>query len=409
MKTLRLTLMVMFAMFFMASCSEDSDNSEQMTNYVTLEIKGESQMTEDNTDGIDVTVGLAYAMDKDVQVTLSLTGDEMNAVRLEPQTVNFPAGEKSATVKVLSNNANVLVQQEVVFVRVEHCSDTKMAAINPEGVAVTVKPNIMIAELTEEQKALIEGYKTNLGIDLYRILGFIDVETTITYGNDDKDAENAGNDTRVIKGTSVITLSEHATAEKPVLKMTSNPMGMESYMYEKLLRCTTEDPDGYFESDPVAVALKEAANYDKSKEEFSVVLDNIELNADGTLNFTAMTEDFYGDDITLIPFDYTYSVWTRLNEKAQSGETVYVNDGDTNVEYTILELLEQYNTFNPRYYLGCTDISYDYYENEPSNYVAPSSQYDFNNGTMTFDFAWDYGAGMFLYDYIHVHVTYTMK
>lgn len=398
--------MVMMAVFTMASCSEDSDSSEQMTNYVSLKAEGESAMTEDNTSGLDITVSMAYSMDKDVSVVLALTGDDKDAVRLSSETVNFPAGQKSATVKVLSNNANVLVVQEVVYVKIASCSDSKMAPINADGVALTIKPAAKVPELTEEQMQLIEGYKNNLGIDLTRILGVVNVNTEITYGNDDKETENSGNDTRVISGSSVITLSEHATAERPVLKMTSNPMGLESYMYEKLLRCTTEDPDGNFDADPVAMALKDAVNYDKSKEEFSVILDNIGVNPDGTLDFTAVMEDEYGDEVVKVPFAYTYSVWTRLNEHA--GDMVNVEEGNTYVEYSIGELIEQYNTFNPALYLGNSDVSSDEYEAELSNFVQPSARYDFGAGNMTFEFSWDYGAGMVLYDYIRVKVTYTM-
>ena len=403
MKFCKTLLALTIALVSMASCSEKTDSNEQMNNYVTLSVEGESAMTEDNTEGLVVNVSMAYTLDHDASVQLSLTGDEKEAVKLSSNKVTIPAGKKTASVKVLSNNANVLSIQEVVNVVVSSCSDANMKPMDTKGIALTIKPNAMVPELTAEQLALIKGYKDNLGIDLTKVLGIVDVTTTVTYGNDDKDAENKGNDTRVFNGKSVITLSDKATADKPVLKMISNPMGMESYMYDRLLRCTTEEPDGYFDADPINTALLSVVNYNKSTESFSAVLDNITLNTDGTLNFTAVE-----DDKTIVPFEYTYSVWTRINEMANAGNTVNVNEGSTYVEYSIKDLLEQYSTFSPAKYLGNTDITIDAYGATPSNFVLPSAKYDFNNNTMSFDFAWDYGNGSYLNDYVRIKANYTM-
>ena len=403
MKFCKTLLALTIALVSMASCSEKTDSNEQMNNYVTLSVEGESAMTEDNTEGLVVNVSMAYSLDHDASVQLSLTGDEKEAVKLSSNKVTIPAGKKTASVKVLSNNANVLSIQEVVNVVVSSCSDANMKPMDTKGIALTIKPNAMVPELTAEQLALIKGYKDNLGIDLTKVLGIVDVTTTVTYGNDDKDAENKGNDTRVFNGKSVITLSDKATADKPVLKMISNPMGMESYMYDRLLRCTTEEPDGYFDADPINTALLSVVNYNKSTESFSAVLDNITLNTDGTLNFTAVE-----DDKTIVPFEYTYSVWTRINEMANAGNTVNVNEGSTYVEYSIKDLLEQYSTFCPAKYLGNTDITIDAYGATPSNFVLPSAKYDFNNNTMNFEFAWDYGNGSYLNDYVRIKANYTM-
>lgn len=403
MKLCKTLLALAIAVVSLASCSESADSNEQMTNYVTLSVEGESAMTEDNEDGLVVNVSMAYSLDHDVSVQLALTGDEKGAVKLDKNTVTLPAGKKTASVKVVSNRANVLLTQEVVNVVVASCPDANMKALDAKGVVLTIKPNAMVPELTAEQLALIKGYKDNLGIDLTKVLGIVDVTTTVTYGNDDKDAENKGNDTRVFNGKSVITLSDKATADKPVLKMISNPMGMESYMYDRLLRCTTEEPDGYFDADPINTALLSVVNYNKSTESFSAVLDNITLNTDGTLNFTAVE-----DDKTIVPFEYNYSVWTRINEMANAGNTVNINEGSTYVEYSIKDLLEQYSTFCPAKYLGNTDISIDAYGATPSNFVLPSAKYDFNNNTMNFEFAWDYGSGSYLNDYVRIKANYTM-
>lgn len=394
--------------FVLASCGEDVDTSEKMSNYVMLTANGESAINEDNTEGIDLTVMMAYTLDEDVSVDLEITGDSAGAVRLSETTVNLPAGQKTATVKVLSNNANVLGAQEVVYVKIAKCSQPKMLPLDANGIAVTVKPSTVVPELTEEQLELIKGYKENLGIDLTRMMGIVDVKTTITYGNDDKDGENNGEDTKTYTGRSVITLSDKATADKPLLKMVSNPMGMESYMYDRLLRCTTEESEGYFSGDPISAVLTQAVGYDKSKESFSTSLDSIGVSADGTLSFLATQTDEYGGEVVKVPFSYEYSVWTRLNEMAAAGQTVEVEEGDNKAEYSISELLEQYQTFNPTKYLGNSDEATDAYGADPSNFVKPTGTYDLKAGIMTFNFSWDYGAGSYLYDYVRVNVVYTL-
>lgn len=411
MKTFKTLLLLLTCILAMASCSESSDNSEKMTNYVSLAANGVTSMNEDDSTGIEITVNMAYSTDKDATVTLALTGDDAGAVSLSPQTVTIPAGKKSATTTLVSNFKGALVTAENISVTIASCSDDNMKSMDAKGLILTVKPVTAMPELTAAQLELINGYKKNLGIDLMKVLGVVNVSTTITFGNDDKDGENSGNDTRTLSGRSVTTLSDKATADKPVLKMLSNPMGMESFMYEKLRRCTTEDPDGYFAADPYAAALTKAVDYNLATETFSVVLDGITVNADGTLDFTAAQANNYGDEVTKVPFDYTYSVWTRLQQMGD--KTVSVNEGSeesTNlVGYTVSEILNTYTQyFNPSVYLGNSDISSDTYGHSPSNYIAPSGKADFTKGTMTFSFPWDYGNGSILNDYIRVNTVYTM-
>lgn len=93
---------------------------------------------------------------------------------------------------------------------------------------------------------------------------------------------------------------------------------------------------------------------------------------------------------------------------AKAGKTVNISEGKNTVEYSIQDLINQYNTFNPSYYLGNSDVSKDAYGAKLSNFTTPSAKYDFNKGTMSFNFSWDYGSGMILNDYIKINVNYTM-
>ena len=405
MRNLKITI-ALFSLMLWVACGENVDTTERMSNYVMLTAKGETSFTEDVAEGIEVNAMMAYRMDKDVSVRLRIEGDDKNAVKTDKDTLVFKAGTKTASFRVLSNQKSLLAVQEVIRVVIDSCSDPKMTPFG-NGVNITVKPNAEIPPLTDEQLKLIAGYKDQLGIDLTRMMGVSNCTVTIKFGNDDKEAWNEGKDTRTFIGKSIITLSDKATAETPVLKMVGNPMGMGSYIYEVFRKVTTEDKD-FFMQMPVSAAVLQAVAYDYPKETFNVTLDGITLNRDGTLNFTSQMEDEYGDEVTKIPFDYKFSAWERMKKMAAEGKTVEVDEGGTTAEYALSDLLQQIGTLNPTYYLGNSNIATDAYGNEPSNYVTPMGKVDFKAGVMEFVFPWDFGAGGFLSDYINIHVVYTM-
>ncbi len=146
-----------------------------------------------------------------------------------------------------------------------------------KAVTLTIKPDSDIPVLTAEQQKLIEGYKQNLNIDLTKILGKVKVDTKVTFNDDDKIDINNNNDTRSFSGVTIITLSEKATANKPVLKMVSNAMGMAAFNYEMLRKRTVEDTE-FWTQMPYSKAVMENINYDYNKETFTMTLDGIEVN-----------------------------------------------------------------------------------------------------------------------------------
>src|SRR3712207_2025295 len=126
MKTIKQLFILVLVITGLTACSTKSDVPEQMTNYVTLAATGETTMTDDNADGLEITVSLAYSLDHDAIVNLGLDGDDKGAVKLNTTQVSFKAGEKKATVKLLSNQSNLLVTQEVVYVKVTSASETNI-------------------------------------------------------------------------------------------------------------------------------------------------------------------------------------------------------------------------------------------------------------------------------------------
>lgn len=401
-KTLFMFMALLSVMVAFTSCSSDDDNNSQtQSNGVSMTVSGSSSIAEDDTEGITVDVMLAYAPTSQQTITLSLTGNDNDVARIDPTVLTISAGQKTAQFKIFSNNKSLLLENCVLTVNATFSdSNMKLSGSAPQ---VTITPKAGMPALTDAQKQLIEGYKTKYGIDLTKVLGKIKVSSTVTFNDDDKATYNEGNDTKEYTGATIITLSDEATADKPVLKMTSNPMGLTTFLYD-MLRKQTVDDNEYFMQMPYNSAVMAALNYDATKETFEVTLDGIAIDpTTGNLDFTAVRLNEYEEPITIVPFDYTYSVWERLKSKAEAGESVTVDDGEEQASYTLTELINDYGvTLNPSVYLGTTTIDTNYWEN--NLYVTPSGKIDFKNGSMTFTFPWDFQQAS---GYERINVSYS--
>lgn len=401
-KTLFMFMALLSVMVAFTSCSSDDDNNSQtQSNGVSMTVSGSSSIAEDDTEGITVDVMLAYAPTSQQTITLSLTGNDNDVARIDPTVLTISAGQKTAQFKIFSNNKSLLLENCVLTVNATF-SDNNMK-LSGSAPQVTITPKADMPALTDAQKQLIEGYKTKYGIDLTKVLGKIKVSSTVTFNDDDKATYNEGNDTKEYTGATIITLSDEATADKPVLKMTSNPMGLTTFLYD-MLRKQTVDDNEYFMQMPYNSAVMAALNYDATKETFEVTLDGIAIDpTTGNLDFTAVRLNEYEEPITIVPFDYTYSVWERLKSKAEAGESVTVDDGEEQASYTLTELINDYGvTLNPSVYLGTTTIDTNYWEN--NLYVTPSGKIDFKNGSMTFTFPWDFQQAS---GYERINVSYS--
>lgn len=407
MKKKTLILATLPAMLLAWGCKEGGE--ETMTNYLTLAAVGETTMTEDDTTGLTVRVEVAYTLNSPTTITLTLMGDSRGAVRLDPAELTIASGQKTATTRLRSNLGGVLSTPENVSVTFVAASDANIRTMSAAGLTLTVRPATEVPTLTDAQVALVEGYRSRYNFDLMRLLGQLSVRTVITFGDADKDAENEGEYTRTYEGRSVVTLSEHSTAETPMLRFVSNPLGMESFMHEKL-RASTVEENEFFLQQPVPKALFDLVNYNEATETFSAQLDSVRIGQNGTVEFTAPTiANRYMEDeaVTRVPFSYNWSVWNRLD--GMRSQEVTVAEGETNASYTVQQLFDDnyQEYFNPVIYLGKDAVDEDGKDNEPSMWVAPTASADFSAGTMTFTFAWDYGDNK-LTDNVRVNVTYTM-
>lgn len=383
-----------------SACNEETGNGGYSgTNKIYLSTEKEAVITENDTTPLAITVDLTTSCPEDITLEFEILDDEQDALRLENNPVTIKAGERQATFHAVSNNRNLL--EEEIRVRIALSTFPQGMQLD-KTLEIAVKPNPSIPQLTEAQLALLEGYKNRYGIDLSPWIGIVPCKTTVYSPGDGYIQAFVSAFTREMEGYSIITLSEEATADTPVLKMTENPLGLTEYLYWVLRQVTIEDEEffAYPDTDlnPNNLRFMELLQWDKeSQETFSMTLDGITLdNINGKqadVSFTAPVLNSYEEEITAVPFNYNFSAYTREQEMLASG----------NAELT--ELVSYGITANPQYYLFSSTISEDYWE-MPENYIAPKATIDFGKGTLNFEFVFDHAnAG----GYSRIYVEYTLQ
>lgn len=373
----------------MTSC-EEPETGYEGTNYIYLESASSSMY--DNA-SLEISVVLTTALDQDLTLTLK-TDDTEGIITLEGNPVTIPAGERSGAVTVKSaelseNFMNFRISLDESTVLPENVKWDKDFTFTVNSSAVP--------DLTDDQLAIIEAYKTATGIDLSKYLGLVEVSTVYTASSQDS---NIPLPAVTLTGITAITLSEESTADQPVLKMTNNPMGIQDILYSKLKSLTLENPDWTNEdASPDFKTLLDAIEWTStSTETFTMSLDGIKPKADKTVEFLDEVTfiDSYGDEVTQtkVPFEFYFSAYEREKEALAAGKIGTA----VNPEWYYTA------TVNPASNLNTDDVSEDTWE--VGNYIAPSAS--ISTDKMVFSFSiYNSMDASYDYDYSKVVATYT--
>ena len=372
----------------LVSCEKPADNGYEGTNYIYLSADNTSMYGIAGS-AITVNVMLTTALDYDAEITFEVENGD-GIVELSGNPVSIPAGSTTASFEIACVDDIVLEQNVTCNVVLGE------SAANPEGINVRdpFSFTVMVADsgmLTDEQQAIIDAFRESTGIDLSKYIGLIDVSMVYT-GTDPSSGEPLAPET--IKGQTLVTLSEASETGKPVLKMLSNPMGIQDKMYEALRTVTVDNTDYWYAEYalPCYGMLMSAINWTSTSDEvFTMSLDNITINADGTADFLGEGRNQYDDPITIVPFGYSFSAYDR--------ELAAIADGTLDIENTPEWAGDC--TANPAYHLNCDDISADAYE--VGNWTEAEASV--SNESMVFTFC-VYRCN-FDYDYTRVVATYT--
>ena len=371
----------------MTSC-EEPETGYEGTNYIYLD--SESSSMYDNA-SLEISVVLTTALDQDLTLTLK-TDDTDGIITLEGNPVTIPAGERSGSVTVKSaelteNSMNFRISLDESTVLPENVKWDKDFTFTVNSSAVP--------DLTDDQMAIIEAYKTATGIDLSKYLGLVKVSTVYTASSQDSDIPLPA---VTLTGITAITLAEESTTDQPVLKMTDNPMGLQETLYSKLKANTIDNPywaESEAEYAPSYTQLLKAINWTADSDEiFSMSLDGIMPGTDKKVEFlTDVTfTDSYGDEVTQhkVPFEFAFSAYDREKAALEAGTIGTEAYPDWLYDATV----------NPDFYLNTDDVSEDYYE--CGNWTASSAEISAEKMTFTFCI-YNYNE----YDYSKVVATYT--
>lgn len=408
---IRLMIITVTALIFM-SCNDEKDYSSHFSNYIQLSVKGNPSLNEDETRPVNIQLMLANTLREDAIITLELSENDNNILRLSQSDITIKSGEKTAGIEILSNNKGILKSQHVAKLKVKSYSNPDMKPWNE--LSIIVKPGNDIPELNDEQIKLIEGYKNKWGLDLYRFIGKLSYSTTVTFNSGDLGVLYDNSDTRIYEGTSTVTLSEHSSPEHPMLKIISNPLGMTSFLWEMMRRCTIENSVWKDETNnPEPSAILKAIGYDAEKETFDVSLDGISiLPEENKVTFLKQVMTSSGNEeheieptwTTVVPFEYRFSAWERFVKLSETDTRYTFKEGQVSVEKHLKDAPEVYQ-LNPVHHLSYSNLDKDGWEE--GNFVEPSASYNLEKGTLSFIFSWDctISSG----GYTQIRVTYTLN
>lgn len=353
------------AMLVALGCNKTQNPAYEGTNYIYL--SGNSTMNEAQTEALAIDVTLTTAPSADLTLDFEIEGIE-GVLSLQGTPLTIKAGEKTAQFSVVSNKAGILKETSVF--KIQLAADSKL----PEGVSftkaftITVEPG-PTSSLTEEQKAIIAAYKEKSGIDLNKYIGLLNVSTVIT-GTDQESKKPL--DPVTVTGVTEITLGESSTADAPVLKMVSNPMGVQDKMYSVLRAVTVEDTE-YWANEGLEYnwALMQTISWNADSDEtFSMSLDNISFDSEGAISFLGTGYAQYGDEITIVPFSYSFSAYDRELAAIENHTWEPTEEGAE-------------ATANPAYHLNIDDIAKDAWEG--GNWIKPAASIS-EDGSLVFKF-----------------------
>ncbi|MDU2113573.1 MAG: DUF4929 family protein [Prevotella bivia] len=406
MKTTTTTLLLFLAvmMGIMVSCSKDDNAGYEGKNYTMLSAVGDNQIRESANEPLEIKLLSSYTAKENTTITLALKDNDEGAVRLKEEKVTIKAGEKTAMVYIESTHKYVYTKPQHITLTVVSSSDKRMELAS--DLMITVVPSPVTASLTEEQRKLIEGYKKDYNIDLYRLLGELKCKVDLVFPIADLELF-PGEEKRSFETTTTITLSEKSTPTKPVLKMIQNPLGLTGFAYERL-RKVTDQGEQWSDPSTHGYQVVKAIGFDASKETFAMELDNIRIDpVTKKIEFLDIVTNMYDEKVLNIPFIFHYSAWERQKKMAQDNVMVKVPNGDQPwTEENMNDLIRMGISFRPENCFYYSPLDRDSYKNEPTDWFEASAKLDLEANQMIFHFPWDHDTCS---GHTNVRVVYTLK
>ncbi len=391
-----------FTIFFLslitliACATEDNASGEFLgENKIVLIPQTSVYLKDNSTDEITIDLHLIKALNTPLKLKFELQGnivDNTKIIDIESPVIELLAGQKKAQIKIKSTSRKLITETtSISLLLVENNSSLNLE----KNIEIILQPLTPTDELTPEQIDLLEHYKSK-DLDLFPLIGDVEMTGTIHFPGDGNLESIYDKKTIQISGITTFTLSEKATAEKPILKMVSNAMGLESYLYQLFRDLTIDDlvfwnnqsPD----APPANKNIMELIGLTReSKETFEVMLNDIEIDLNTKeISYIGKGEDFYGDEINIVPLTYKYSAFERLQKLIDEKNPIAI------------ENIENGGNINPAAIINNTDIKSDEYEND----TWTESTAHFSKDKISFNFIMGHSeAG----GYINLIIDYKIK
>ncbi|MDE5490837.1 DUF4929 family protein [Elizabethkingia meningoseptica] len=366
------------------SCMPDDERSTYRGENSIAFSLNKLQIEDQSDDYIEVKLMLVKALDKELTIDLNLQNAD-NMMKIDNPKVVLQAGEKTATVLIKPSNLLPLDQNKTI----QLSGTTSDNRVTVENAAFEFKKSLDAPVLNERQKELLEIYK-NKGLNLYPFIGVVEVEGEAVFpagGTIDPFTEGFR---EKINGKTIITLSENATEDKPLLKMERNAMGMQPLLLKLYRKITIEnlnllDVNGVPNFKILKDIKENGVSYysmleNMEKYDFFVTLDNIALdfNSDEILFTSPKTNAFHTqDERIVVNFNYIFPPWDSLQKRILQ---------DISLQGLGLEDTE--GTMDPFFNINYTTINEDYWEN--GNWKPAKATINKKDNTLKFVFSMDF-------------------
>lgn len=394
-------LILLFILTFsVSSCMPDDErNTYRGENKVTFSLN-KSQIEDQSNDYIVVKLMLVKALEKELTIDLNLQNAE-NTMKLDHPKVILSAGEKTATILIKPSNLLPLDESKTI----QLSGITSDSQITVENTAFEYRKGIDIPVLTKRQKELLEIYRKK-GLNLYPFIGVVEVEGNASFpAGGSIEPFTEGFQEKII-GKTIITLSDNATEDKPLLKMQRNAMGIQNLLQKLYRKMTIEnayyiDPNGAPNFHMLKDIKENGLSYysmmeNMEKYDFIVSLDNITLdfNSDKIQFVSQRLNEFQSDtEILAVNFNYSFTLWTSLHKRIKQ---------DISLQDIGLEDID--GTINPYYYMNYRTIDKD--DNERGNWKPAKAVINKKDNTLHFSFPMDFYNSD---DYMLTNVIYKGK
>ena len=379
MKQMKLIVPMLFALIglsMISSCTKEDDVYDGK-NELFLSVQGENKIVETEDKVLNVKILLSKPLEKDSEFTFKLSSSttDKEVITIVNNPITIKKGAKEASLSIKSLKKELLSKSHVFTIELDKSNNTDVMFHAP--MKINVAPSPKAIPLTKEAEALLVKYKAK-GFDISKCIGFMNVKVHIIYPGGGSDSFFANKEEKDIEGKTFVTISENASESKILLKMTNNAMGIEQYLYN-IYRHETVLSE-FWPLQPAPQVAMRLANYTKDSDEtFTCTLNNIELQSDkSSVNILGTKTDSYGDELPVIPFDFTFTAWDRLKKLVEG----------KNLE--AVEANKQGGTLDPQAFLNYSRIDSDDWGT--GIWKKTSATYDMSTGKMKFTFCMDHAS-----------------